>query len=80
MTVKSLVNVVCCVGVVAAMLGCSNYPERSERLDACYRKYQCNSSSWISSALCGTKVCNQCNKEFILDKELEKSDRRQSQE
>lgn len=80
MKVKSLLNAVCCAGVVAGMLGCSNYSERSQRLDACYRKYQCNASSWISTALGGTKVCNQCNKEFLLDKELAKPDRGQTEE
>lgn len=80
MNVKSLVNAVCCVGVVAGLWGCANYSERSQRLDACYRKYQCNSSSWITSALGGTKVCNQCNKEFLLDREVDKPDCTQARE
>ena len=32
--------------------------------DECYEKNRCNSSSWISNALGGTKSCNQCNSNF----------------
>lgn len=32
--------------------------------DKCYEKNKCNSSSWISNALGGTKSCNQCNSNF----------------
>jgi RHS repeat-associated protein len=36
-----------------------------QRHDTCYEEYQCNSTSWITSALGGTKSCNQCNSSFF---------------
>jgi RHS repeat-associated protein len=32
--------------------------------DKCYENNKCNSSSWISNALGGTKSCNECNSNF----------------
>ena len=39
--------------------------ERCQRHDICYEENQCTSSSWLSSALGGTKSCNQCNSRFF---------------
>lgn len=47
--------------------GCTNYSERKQRLLQCYQENQCNWTSWISSALGGTKPCNRCNSAFIHD-------------
>jgi RHS repeat-associated protein len=36
-----------------------------QRHDACYKENQCNATSWVTSALGGTKSCNQCNSDFF---------------
>lgn len=33
--------------------------------DTCYEENSCNWSSWVSSAIGGTKPCNQCNSNFF---------------
>jgi RHS repeat-associated protein len=38
--------------------------ERCINHDQCYEDNLCNSSSWISTVLGGTKSCNQCNSDF----------------
>jgi hypothetical protein len=54
----------CSLGPLSG-LGDSCFPERCENHDACYTESQCNSSSWASSVLGGTKSCNQCNSGFF---------------
>ena len=39
--------------------------ERCLRHDQCYADHGCNYTSWFSSALGGTKPCNQCNSDFF---------------
>ena len=38
--------------------------ERCINHDQCYEDNLCNSSSWVSTVLGGTKSCNQCNRNF----------------
>jgi hypothetical protein len=54
--------------------GCANLQDRRAKLDECYKENHCNGSSWISSALGGTKACNKCNSDYLTgdnDKENE---------
>lgn len=46
-------------------LGDSCFPERCKDHDQCYDNNQCNASSWFSSAMGGSKSCNQCNSDFF---------------
>jgi hypothetical protein len=39
--------------------------ERCEKHDVCYEQNKCNSSSWVSNFLGGTKSCNKCNTGFF---------------
>ena len=39
--------------------------DRCQRHDACYAENECTASSWVSSALGGTKLCNKCNGGFF---------------
>ena len=45
--------------------GCTLSEEKSLAHEQCYKENHCNSSSWISSALGGTKACNKCNSELL---------------
>jgi hypothetical protein len=49
------------ISMLVIIAGCSASEEKQARHEECYKQYQCNSSSWISSALGGTKACNKCN-------------------
>jgi len=53
----------------ANIAGCAFSEEKNLAYEQCYRENQCNSSSWISSALGGTKACNECNSELLSSDE-----------
>lgn len=55
----------CTLGPVLGAIGDRCFPEKCMRHDACFEENKCNASSWISSALGGTKSCNQCNGDFF---------------
>jgi Na+-transporting NADH:ubiquinone oxidoreductase subunit NqrF len=71
---KMMIRIIGITGLVLLTVACSSNSERSAKLDACYEKYGCNNSSWISSALGGTKVCNQCNSEYLRGSDEETDD------
>ena len=54
----------CTLGLLSG-IGNSCFPKRCQKHDDCYTDNQCNSSSWVSSALGGTKSCNSCNSSFL---------------
>ena len=55
----------CSLGLLLGPIGDKCFPERCEKHDQCYDDNDCNWSSWGSSALGGTKSCNQCNSGFF---------------
>ena len=54
----------CTLGPGLGALGDHCFPERCLRHNQCYADNACNYTSWLSSALGGTKSCNQCNSDF----------------
>lgn len=55
----------CTLGPVIGPIGDLCFPERCKNHDICYAENSCNSSSWASSVLGGTRSCNQCNSGFF---------------
>jgi len=58
---KSILKISTIFIITSVAVGCSMSEEKQARYDQCYEQYKCNWSSWISSALGGTKACNKCN-------------------
>lgn len=56
---------VCSLGPVLGKIADACVLDRCQRHDNCYAANQCTASSWASSALGGTKSCNQCNSGFF---------------
>jgi RHS repeat-associated protein len=56
---------VCSLGPVLGPVADACVLDRCQRHDNCYAANQCTASSWASSALGGTKSCNQCNGGFF---------------
>lgn len=56
---------VCTLGSIFGPIGDACFPDRCKRHDACYAANECTASSWVSSALGGTKSCNKCNSGFF---------------
>jgi hypothetical protein len=56
---------VCSLGPVFGPIGDACVPDRCQKHDDCYADNGCTASSWVSSALGGTKSCNQCNSGFF---------------
>ncbi len=55
----------CTLGPIFGPIGDICFPDTCKKHDQCYEDNGCNSSSWISSVLGGTKSCNQCNSGFF---------------
>lgn len=55
----------CTLGPVLGPVAEACVLDRCLRHDNCYESNQCTASSWASSALGGTKSCNQCNGGFF---------------
>jgi RHS repeat-associated protein len=55
----------CTLGPIFGPIGNTCFPEKCLTHDQCYESNKCNMSSWGSSVLGGTKICNQCNKDFF---------------
>jgi len=56
---------ICTLGPVIGPIGNACFLDRCQKHDDCYAVSRCNASSWASSALGGTKSCNQCNGGFF---------------
>jgi len=56
---------VCTLGPILGPIGDACFPDRCQKHDDCYAANGCTASSWVSSALGGTKSCNKCNSGFF---------------
>jgi hypothetical protein len=55
----------CTLGPGLGAIGDKCFLEQCQKHDSCYATSKCNASSWASTALGGTKSCNQCNSNFF---------------
>lgn len=55
----------CTLGPILGPIADACVLDKCQKHDACYADNKCTASSWASSALGGTKSCNQCNSGFF---------------